>query len=83
MRISTILLLVATLVGCAPPTRPNPAETPGYAQHRERLFLACLDRAKVLQSSTHYADNAEVVSECSSAAYYMAQSYALSGDSAP
>lgn len=83
MKRATVLAVVMVLAGCEKLKTPDISATPGFGAARERVFKECLEIAKVSQFSTHYADNAEVVSQCATTAYYIALALAKSGDLKP
>lgn len=80
MRKVTVIAALVVLTGC---DKLNITATPGFGVARERVFKECLEAAKVSQQSTHYADNAEVVAECATQAYYIAVTLARSGGLTP
>lgn len=74
-----ILLTVAfaCLVSACNP--PDPSSMPGYGEVRERLFVQCMELAANTVREGHYNDSAEVIDECASTSYYIANSYRADG----
>ena len=66
------LIMLAVLAACS---KPEPAEvTEKRARARLEIFYKCLELAKINQNQTHYSDNDEVISECSTQSYYLSNS---------
>lgn len=70
-----ILLASLLLTGCELPELPKPPEKPpNYGEKRLEIFYKCLELARQTQESTHYNDADEVVAECGSQSWYLANS---------
>jgi len=61
------------MMGCEKPVIPS--NQPGYGALRERLFVQCMELAKGTVRAGHYNDSAEVIDECGTQSWYMANTY--------